>query len=98
MKNGLTIYTYNVSIGANEYRESTWFNGYNEKFFYDKGALFAAIFKKFGHFLCCLVLLKNKKLLFGNSINYKKAVSLAKAGAKGFYNGITYEKWISGDN
>ena len=98
LKKHMRVYVYPVVIASVNQSTSTWFNGYNEKYFYDKGALFAAIFKRFGHLLCCLVLLKNKKLFLGSDINYEKALLLAKAGAKGYYSGITYEKWISGDN
>lgn len=47
------IRTYsNTSKIANVYNyESTWFRGYNEKYFFDKGALFAAMSKNFGHLL-----------------------------------------------
>lgn len=42
----LNIYTFKESIGKNEYRESSWFKGYNEKFFFDKGAWIACAFPK----------------------------------------------------
>ena len=40
----LKIYEYPVSIGSVDFKTSTWRNGFNEKFFYDKGALLAAIY------------------------------------------------------
>ena len=96
-KKGLTIYAYPATISTIERTTSTWFKGYNEKYFYDKGALFAAMFKRFGYILCCLVFLKNRKLLFDGAIGYRRAAKLARCGAKGFYKGITYEKWAMGE-
>ena len=43
LKKGLKIYAAAVSIGHERARkngESTWFKGYNEKFFYDRGVLY----------------------------------------------------------
>lgn len=40
IKAGLRAYSSPRVIGSVKQEESTWFNGYNEKFFYDKGALF----------------------------------------------------------
>ncbi len=97
LKKNMRVYVYPAVIASVNQTTSTWFKGFNEKYFYDKGALFSAMFKKFGYILCCLVFLKNRKLLFDGNIIYKKAAKLAKAGAKGFYNGITYEKWAMGD-
>ena len=51
LKNGLKIYTNTAIIGYVDQKESTWFTGYNEKFFYDKGALFATISPRFGYLL-----------------------------------------------
>lgn len=97
LKKGLRIYTYPATISTIDQTVSTWFKGYNEKYFYDKGALFAAMFRKFGYILCCLIFFKNRRVFFTGNISYRKAAKLAKAGAKGFYDGITYEKWAMGD-
>ena len=47
----LKIYTCAVSVGMNVYRESTWFKGYNDKFFYDKGAWIACAFPYTKHLI-----------------------------------------------
>jgi glycosyltransferase involved in cell wall biosynthesis len=47
LKSGLAIYTSPVKI-ADVYQESsTWFTGYNEKFYFDQGVLFGALSKTF---------------------------------------------------
>ncbi|WP_026526748.1 glycosyltransferase family A protein [Butyrivibrio sp. VCD2006] len=41
LKKGIRIYRTNVDIGHEvSERPSTWFNGYNEKFFFDRGVLY----------------------------------------------------------
>lgn len=40
LRAGLHMYTATAEIGEEVYRESTWFQGYNEKFFTDRGVLY----------------------------------------------------------
>lgn len=47
LKNGLKLYTVPINIAAVDQITSTWFSGYHEKFFYDKGALMKAMFPRF---------------------------------------------------
>ncbi len=42
-------------------RPSTWFDGYNKKFFYDKGVLYNHISKKLAKLLCIQYLIRHKK-------------------------------------
>ena len=42
-------------------RESTWFKGYTNKFFIDRGALFAAISKKWAWLLCLQFCIRHRK-------------------------------------
>lgn len=37
---GMKVYRVPVTIGQERTRESTWFKGYNKKFFYDRGVLY----------------------------------------------------------
>ena len=46
LKNGLKIYAIPETIAAVDQAASTWFSGYHEKFFYDKGALMKAMFPR----------------------------------------------------
>ena len=43
---GLKIYEYPATIAEVDYSESTWFTGYNEKFFHDIGAWLVAAYPK----------------------------------------------------
>ncbi len=40
LRAGLTIYAHTACIGEEKERPSTWFNGYTEKFFRDRGVLY----------------------------------------------------------
>lgn len=44
LKKGLRLYTSTEEIGEEIYRESTWFKGYNEKFFKDRGVLYTFLY------------------------------------------------------
>ena len=44
LKAGLAIYHIPVRIGQEQPGESTWFVGYNEKFFYDRGVLYKHLY------------------------------------------------------
>lgn len=40
LRKGYKVYTAPVTIGREEAGDSTWFHGYNEKFFHDRGVLY----------------------------------------------------------
>lgn len=52
LKKNLKIIASDINIGKTDITESTWFKGYNDKFFYDKGALIRAMFPKLYFFFC----------------------------------------------
>ncbi|MCR5676302.1 MAG: glycosyltransferase [Lachnospiraceae bacterium] len=60
LRKGLRIYRTPESIGREIARESTWFEGYTEKFFRDRGALYRALYGGWAPFLGFLYLCKNK--------------------------------------
>lgn len=62
-----------------EERASTWFNGYDEKYFYDKGVLYRSVSKKYSKILCFQDLIRHRKL-YGNE---KKLLNLYKVMRKG---------------
>ena len=47
LKSKMNIYTNTNFIGKVEQTTSTWFKGYDEQYFKDKGALYASMFPKF---------------------------------------------------
>lgn len=48
-RQGLKLYTHEYVLGTCAKDTSSWFSGYHEKFFYDKGALIACAFPKMKH-------------------------------------------------
>lgn len=46
LKSGLKMYTETSEIGEEVYRESTWFHGYTDKFFVDRGVLYHFLYGK----------------------------------------------------
>ena len=71
-----------VVIGKEEPRPSTWFNGYNEKFFFDRGVLYRALYGKMAKLFAFRFLWKHKGMMFGNEdrLSMKEAYSLMKKG------------------
>ena len=46
LRAGLKIYSHTICIGEEKERESTWFSGYHEKFFRDRGVLYHSLYGK----------------------------------------------------
>lgn len=77
LKKGLKIYASTVVIGEETYRESTWFNGYNQKFFVDRGVLYHFLYGKLAHVFALRFLLAHKaemcqELSVGEAYRYMK--------------------------
>lgn len=81
-KNKLNVYCCPINIGTVYHEKSTWFSGYDEKYFYNKGALFTAVNPKIRHFLMMQYLLRHKEVL----TNYKliKAYKIMLNGSKDY--------------
>lgn len=92
-KKGARIYTNSYILGKCSYDSSTWFTGYNEKFFYDKGVFIACAFSKWVQIpiLIYFTLRFNK---CGN-IGIKDKMKTLLAGKRNFNSLITYNEWRS---
>ena len=82
LKQGLKIYSSEKFIGTVYHKKSTWFKGYNEKYFFDKGALFTAISKKVRLILILQYLIRHKETL--ENMNFFKALKFMLEGSKEF--------------
>lgn len=51
LRRGLRIYGSSVVLGTCAKDSSSWFHGYNEKYYYDKGAWIAVAFPRSKHFI-----------------------------------------------
>ena len=81
LKSGLRIYTETREIGQEKYRESTWFHGYTEKFFHDRGVLYHFLYNKLA-ILWSLQFLFRKRKIMCKDIPFRKAFALMLAGIK----------------
>ena len=59
---GIKIYAYPAVIAhLQDERESTWFRGYNDKYFFDKGIIYYLINRKFGSLFAAYHCVKHRK-------------------------------------
>lgn len=60
-KAGMRIYASSKTIGTVAHKESTWFKGYTKQYFYDRGALYKALYPyTYAFFLFILLVRKYK--------------------------------------
>lgn len=81
LKKGLKIYSNTTKIADVYNYESTWFTGYNEKFFFDKGVFFATFSKYFSYPLLLQYALRKHNVYKGN-MGLLKAINHMKNGIK----------------
>lgn len=60
MRKGYRVYTAPVTIGREEEGESSWFKGYDEKFFHDRGVLYHYLYGWLGHAMAMRFLLAHR--------------------------------------
>ncbi len=63
LKAGLNIFRTPVAIGKERKGESTWFKGYTEKFFFDRGVLYHFLYGKMAALLGLRFLVKNRNTM-----------------------------------
>ncbi len=78
---GMKMFASEVVIGEEEPRESTWFNGYTEKFFFDRGVLFAFLYGNTA-WIWALRFVLTKKEMFKDEIGRKQAYNLIRKGIR----------------
>lgn len=83
LKRGLKIYTSKEVIAEINETESTWFSGYNDKYFFDRGALFSCLSKRWARLLCFQFVLRHYKR-FKKDKSRKEAFKLMIKGIKEF--------------
>jgi hypothetical protein len=85
LRKKLKVYTSKKIIGTLDHGESTWFQGYNDKFFFDKGVLYYALNSR----MCKLIALyncykhrKNHYMVYGWKKAYKQMLMGIKSTSK----------------
>ena len=79
LKKGLKIFASTEVIGEEKERESTWFHGYNDKFFRDRGVLYHFLYGKMAVPFSLRFLMAHRDEMCGE-IGWKKAYGLMKEG------------------
>lgn len=86
ISSGLKVYTSPYKLCEVEVSDSSWFKGFDKKYFSDKGALMAAIFKKMAYPWVFYIIIKNYSQ-YKSSIKFWDAVKYSFDGIKKFING-----------
>lgn len=86
MEKGYRVYTAPVTIGREEAGESTWFAGYNEKFFRDRGVLYSYLYGRLACVMALRFLLAHRDKMC-RDISVKQAYRWMKGGMKEGRNG-----------
>ena len=60
LQKGMKVYKTPVTIGAEKERPSTWFQGYNTKFFFDRGVLYSHLYGRLDKLMALRFLLAHK--------------------------------------
>lgn len=81
IRKGLKVYKVPVLIGRENGRESTWFKGFDRKFFFDRGVLYSHLYGKLAHLMAFrFVYIKKGEMC--REIPWKKAFQIMCEGIK----------------
>ncbi len=79
LKKGLHLYASCENLGQEVYRESTWFQGYNEKFFVDRGVLYHHLYGVMARLFSLRFLYAHRKEML-KELGFRDAYRLMKRG------------------
>ncbi len=85
IKKGLKVYASPRVIGTVKHDKSTWFKGYTEKYFIDKGAFFACLSKRWAKMLCLQFTARHFRM-FAHEKSIIEAYKLMLQGTKQFFS------------
>lgn len=91
LRNGGKMYSSHVIIAQNAKDSSTWFHGYNKKYFYDKGALFHCGFPRLKHLVKWYMAFRCRKI---SEISFGEMLKQMNRGIKGFDELKGYDGWF----
>lgn len=81
IKKGCRVYTSAVVIGTEQPSDSTWFSGYHEKFFFDRGVLYAFLYGGMAPLMSLRFLLAHRSMLC-KELSIREAKHCMKAGCQ----------------
>lgn len=85
LRSGFRIYTCADTIATVDQSDSTWFSGYNEKYLYDKGALYCAAFPRFPLLFCLQDLIRHPYLYRQQQKTLLQALQIMRSGIHGYH-------------
>lgn len=87
----MKAYTSPIVICNVDFTNSSWFNGYNEKYYFDKGALFYQLHGRSALIFSYIYLLRHRNE--SNNLTYMQKIKLFKSGInEAKYGGVKNEK------
>lgn len=94
-RKGLKVYEYFSILGVQDHRmeESTWFKGYDEKYFYDKGALVKALYPYLYIIFKYYYLFKLYKV---TNLSIFQILKYINQGIKGYNSNLSYKEFEAG--
>lgn len=87
LKKGLKIYYIPITIATIQDNDSTWFKGYNKKFFYVKGIVFYKMSKVLYPILILQFAIRKRKL-YNSKVKFLKAIQYMFDGVKKYKKGV----------
>ena len=87
-RKGLKFYVSKETIGTVSFEKSSWFDGYNEKFYYSKGVFYSASHSKTRFFWSLYFALRTYKL--GN-MRFREKMKWMKNGGIGYRKMLSYD-------
>lgn len=91
-KAGLTIYVSKETIGTVSFQTSTWFTGRDARFFFGKGAFYAAVYPKTFWIWACYFVLRTGKYMELSPLEKLKWIN---HGREGYRKLLSYEQYVS---
>lgn len=94
-KKKLKVFTYEYILGTTARDESSWFNGFDEKYFYDAGALVKNTFGILSYPQMLRLAIKAKSQ---DNLSFRKKMKVMLAGYRNYKNILSYSEWKKGKN
>ena len=89
-RKGLTFYVSKETIGKVSFAHSTWFTGYDEKFYYGKGAYYQAMYPRWIYVWMMYFLWRTRK---HRELSCGEKMKWMRWGWKGYKQMQTYNEW-----
>lgn len=86
LEKGLKIYAVSDTIADVKNDDSTWFNGFDKKYFYDKGALFRKLSRRCYRILILQFIVRKKVIVKESKIAKREIFKVMLKGAKDYGN------------